>query len=188
MEVSRKVEKKWAAFVPNKTKQNIWSKQAMLHWTHCYITRVLHQRPLIHWANLTLALRSQSTQREQFICAFKCWVWSEPNQIFFARWDLYTCCCWLYNTSEREQVPQRPLPTPVAHSYCNNQAAACWAGTNTTEPNCAFPGGVTWDWLQNKVGAHTCSNDQYNCNKKHFYSLHKTSFGLNGSLLFQSIP
>lgn len=42
----------------------------MLHWTHCYITRVLHQRPLIHWANLTLALRSQSTQREQFICAF----------------------------------------------------------------------------------------------------------------------
>lgn len=113
MEVSRKVEKKWAAFVPNKTKQNIWSKQAMLHWTHCYITRVLHQRPLIHWANLTLALRSQSTQREQFICAFKCWVWSEPNQIFFARWDLYTCCCWLYNTSEREQVPQRPLPTPV---------------------------------------------------------------------------
>lgn len=126
MEVSRKVEKKWAAFVSNKTKQNIWSKQAMLHWTHCYITRVLHQRPLIHWANLTLALHSQSTQREQFICAFKCWVWSEPNQIFFAQWDLYTCCCWLYNTSEREQVPQRPLPTPVAHSYCNNQAAACW--------------------------------------------------------------
>lgn len=63
MEASRKVEKKWAAFVPNKTKQNIWSKEVMVHWTHCYITRVLHQRPLIHWANLTLALRSQSTQR-----------------------------------------------------------------------------------------------------------------------------
>lgn len=43
MEASRKVEKKWAAFIPNKTKQNIWSKQAVVHWTHCYITRVLLQ-------------------------------------------------------------------------------------------------------------------------------------------------